>query len=180
MPFTDIRFTQSDMALMLGVSKDTVENHFAEFNLTCFERYSDIDDSSLDVYTKHIIIFFQDQVLLKSVKFWEYHAPGIFHYCAVYILDQENQDLHIFYKSKWDHHNVPICYCHFLFIYLGRKPIEGEWLAQGIRVQRRRIRNSVKRVDPVRHRIQTINVIRRQVYNVHSLLSLWQMVEITN
>ena len=55
------------------------------------------------------------------------------------------------------------------------KTIEGELLAQGIRVQRRRIRNSVKRMDPVGRRIRTINVIRRRVYNVHSPLSLWHM-----
>ena len=55
MLFSDIGFTQNDIALMLGVSKRTVENRFAEFNMTHIERYSDIDDSSLDVYTKHII-----------------------------------------------------------------------------------------------------------------------------
>lgn len=51
-------FTQNDMALMLGVSKRTVENRFAEFNLTRIERFSDIDDGSLDVYTKRIIAHF--------------------------------------------------------------------------------------------------------------------------
>ena len=55
---SDIGFTQNDMALMLGVSKRTVENRFAEFNMTRIDRYSDIDDSSLDVYTKHIITLF--------------------------------------------------------------------------------------------------------------------------
>ena len=56
--FTGIGFTQNDTALMLEVSKRTVENRFAEFNMTRIERYSDIDDSSHDIYTKHIIMLF--------------------------------------------------------------------------------------------------------------------------
>ena len=47
----DNGFTQNDMAVMLGVSRHTVENRMAEFNLTNENRFSDIDDSSLDAYT---------------------------------------------------------------------------------------------------------------------------------
>ena len=46
------------MALMLGVSKRTVENRMAEFHLTNQNRFSDIDDGSLDVHTGHIIGIF--------------------------------------------------------------------------------------------------------------------------
>jgi hypothetical protein len=57
------------------------------------------------------------------------------------------------------------------------KSIEGELVSQGIKIQRRRIRESVKRVDPVGRRLRTITAIRRQVYNIDSLLSLWHMDE---
>ncbi len=43
---------------MLGVSVRTVENRFAEYNMTNVYRYSDIDDSSLDVYVQHIVANF--------------------------------------------------------------------------------------------------------------------------
>jgi hypothetical protein len=46
------------MALMLGVSKRTVENRMAEFDLTNQNRFSDIDDSSLDAYTERVIGLF--------------------------------------------------------------------------------------------------------------------------
>ena len=52
---TENGFAQHDMALMLSVSKRTVENRMAEFNLTNENRFSDIDDSSLDAYTERII-----------------------------------------------------------------------------------------------------------------------------
>ena len=51
-------FTQHDMALMLDVSKWTVENRMAEYNLTNQNRFSDIDDGSLDIYTQRIIEIF--------------------------------------------------------------------------------------------------------------------------
>ena len=56
--FVDNGFTQKDMAVMLGVSRRTVENRMAEFNLTNHTRFSDIDDSSLDAYTERIIGLF--------------------------------------------------------------------------------------------------------------------------
>ena len=46
------------MAVMLGVSTRTVENRMAEFNLTNENRFSDIDDNSLDAYTERIIGLF--------------------------------------------------------------------------------------------------------------------------
>lgn len=46
------------MALMLGVSKRTVENRLAEYNLTNRQRFSDIDDDSLDVYVERIVAYF--------------------------------------------------------------------------------------------------------------------------
>lgn len=51
-------FTQHDMALMLGVSKRTIENRFSEFNLTNRRRFSDIDDQSLDVHVQRIVSHF--------------------------------------------------------------------------------------------------------------------------
>ena len=55
---SDLGFSQSDMASMLGVSKRTVENRFAEFNLTRIERFSDMDDNTLDVYIERILKYF--------------------------------------------------------------------------------------------------------------------------
>lgn len=57
----------------------------------------------------------------------------------------------------------------------GTKTIEGELVSQGIRVQRRRLRESIKRVDPVGRRLRSLNSIRRRVYNVRSPLALWHM-----
>ena len=51
----ELGFNQNDMALMLGVSKRTIENRLAEFNLTRIERFSDMDDGTLDTYIEHII-----------------------------------------------------------------------------------------------------------------------------
>ena len=55
------------------------------------------------------------------------------------------------------------------------KTIEGSLLSQGIRVQRARLRNSLKRVDPIGRRLRSLTTIRRRVYNVRSPLSLWHM-----
>lgn len=41
---------------MLGVSKRTVENRIAEYELTNRSRYSDIDDDMLDSFVKHIMV----------------------------------------------------------------------------------------------------------------------------
>ena len=48
-------------------------------------------------------------------------------------------------------------------------------MAQGIRVQRHRLRSSVKRVDPVGQRLREFTNIRRRIYNVHSPLALWHI-----
>ena len=52
------------------------------------------------------------------------------------------------------------------------KTIDNCLVSQGIRVQRARLRNSLKRVDRVGRRLRSIN---RRVYNVRSPLSLWHM-----
>ncbi|XP_028406849.1 uncharacterized protein LOC114529291 [Dendronephthya gigantea] len=57
----------------------------------------------------------------------------------------------------------------------GEKTIEGELRSLGVCVQRRRLRDSLKRVDPVGRRIRAMTVIQRRVYNVHSPLALWHM-----
>ena len=82
---------------MLGVSKRTVENRMAEYHMTNRNRYSDIDDNSLDAHTERIIatclalvrhisyiIFFSSRLynffLVGSVYFylWELgHIPGV-------------------------------------------------------------------------------------------------------
>ncbi len=43
---------------MLGVSKWTVENRMAKYNLTRMEMFSDMDDGTLDIYTKRILTYF--------------------------------------------------------------------------------------------------------------------------
>ena len=63
----------------------------------------------------------------------------------------------------------------FKKIFSGKKTIEGELISQGIRVQRRRLRASLKRVDPVGRRLRSLNAIRRRMYNVPSPLALWHM-----
>ena len=55
------------------------------------------------------------------------------------------------------------------------KTIEGSLVSQGIRVQRARLRNCLKRVDPIGRRLRSITTIRRRVYNVRSPLALWHM-----
>lgn len=58
----------------------------------------------------------------------------------------------------------------------GTKTIQGELISQGIRVQRRRLRDSLKRVDPVGRRLRAMNsCLQRRVYNVRSPLALWHM-----
>ena len=48
-------------------------------------------------------------------------------------------------------------------------------MSQGIRVQRTRLRNSLKRVDPIGRGLRSITTIRRRVYNVRFPLALWHM-----
>lgn len=57
----------------------------------------------------------------------------------------------------------------------GMKTIEGCLASQGVRVQRARLRSSLKRADPVGQRLRSLNPIRRRVYSVRSPLSLWHM-----
>ncbi len=48
---------QQDMALMLGVSRRTVENRMAEYHMTNRTQYSNIDDDMLDAYIECIITY---------------------------------------------------------------------------------------------------------------------------
>ena len=59
----------------------------------------------------------------------------------------------------------------------GTKTVEGELVAHGISVQRTRLRDSLKRVDPVGRRLRNaiMNAVHRRVYNVRSPLALWHM-----
>ncbi|XP_068692194.1 uncharacterized protein [Montipora foliosa] len=116
--FREHQFSNQEMALMLGVSKRTVERRMTELHLTNRSRYTDIEDDMLDSFVQRIITNFPRS---------------------------------------------------------GMKTIEGCLVSQGVRVQRSRLRNSLKRVDPVGRRLRSINVIRRRVYNVRSPLSLWHM-----
>lgn len=56
--FLDNGFTQNEMSVMLGVSQRTVENRLAEYNMTNIQRFSNIDDGSLDVYVQRIVAHF--------------------------------------------------------------------------------------------------------------------------
>ncbi|KAK3744044.1 hypothetical protein QZH41_011924, partial [Actinostola sp. cb2023] len=111
-------FTNHDIALMLGVSKRTVENRMREYQLTNWSRYSDIDNDVLDSYVQRI---------------------------------QSN-----FPRS-------------------GFKTIHGALTSQGIRVQRARLRSSIKICDPIGRRLRSMNTIHRRIYNVRSPLALWHM-----
>lgn len=60
-------------------------------------------------------------------------------------------------------------------IFAGVKTIEGELISQGIRVQRHRLRDSIKRIDPIGRRLRAITAIKRRAYNVRSPLALWHL-----
>ena len=160
------------MALMLGVSKRTVENRMAEFELTNRSRYSNIDDVMLDAHVERII------AILARSGTWLCNI-----YCHSYVIVPWAQSRETFVGSKiYNCTGARHSYkyeCTFLLNYavilLGLKTIEGELLAQGICVQRHRFRSSVKRVDPVGRRLRAFANIRRRVYNVHSPLALWHL-----
>lgn len=54
--FKENDFSHEEMAAMLGVSKRTVENRIAEYELTNRSRYSAIDDDMLDSFVKNIMV----------------------------------------------------------------------------------------------------------------------------
>ncbi|KAJ7379552.1 hypothetical protein OS493_015347 [Desmophyllum pertusum] len=116
--FRENNFTSQDMAHMLGVSKRTIENRMAEYELTNKSRYSDIENDFLDSFVQRIMTNFPRS---------------------------------------------------------GFKTIEGCLVSQGVRVQRWRLRNAIKRVDPIGRRLRSMHTIRRRVYNVRSPLALWHM-----
>ena len=61
--FLDNGFTQNEMSVMLGVS----QRPLAEYNMTNIQRFSNIDDSSLDVYVQRIVAHFPRSGWLFSI-----------------------------------------------------------------------------------------------------------------
>ncbi|XP_072019067.1 uncharacterized protein [Amphiura filiformis] len=57
----------------------------------------------------------------------------------------------------------------------GYKTVDGYLIGQGIRVQRQRIRDALRKLDPARQELRTICSIRRRHYSVASPLSLWHI-----
>jgi hypothetical protein len=55
------------MAQMFGVSLRTVENRLAEYNMTNRNRYSDIDNGSLDAHVGRIVSLFPRSGNLYSI-----------------------------------------------------------------------------------------------------------------
>ena len=58
MSLIENNFTSQDMAHMLGVSKRTIENRMAEYELTNKSRYSDIENDFLDSFVQRIMTNF--------------------------------------------------------------------------------------------------------------------------
>ena len=61
---------------MLGVSRQTIENRFAEFNLSNDHKFSDIDDDFLDAHTQRIIAHFPRSGRYVEIKLS--HLKGCF------------------------------------------------------------------------------------------------------
>ena len=57
-PSTDNKFTNRDIALMLGVSQRTVERRMTELQLSKLSRYSNIEDDMLDSFVQRIVMNF--------------------------------------------------------------------------------------------------------------------------
>ena len=57
------------MALMLGVSKRTIENRMAEYELTNKSRYSDIEDDFLDSLIQRIILHIRNTLCPLNREF---------------------------------------------------------------------------------------------------------------
>lgn len=57
----------------------------------------------------------------------------------------------------------------------GESLIQGHLLSIGVRVQRKRVREALQRLDPIRRRIRWHEVIGRRVYNVPGPNSLWHI-----
>ncbi len=57
----------------------------------------------------------------------------------------------------------------------GEKTISGQLRSQGIRVQRERVRQSFRRVDPSGVELRSRSVLHRRVYHVQSPNSLWHL-----
>ncbi|KAJ7378419.1 hypothetical protein OS493_022953 [Desmophyllum pertusum] len=74
--FRENNFTYQDMAHMLGVSKRTIENRMAEYELTNKSRYSDIHIPALDIEFDVCVVLVQifrrtwkDMVLILRLRF---------------------------------------------------------------------------------------------------------------
>lgn len=68
------------MAQMLGVSLRTIENRLAEYNMTNRNRYSDIDDGSLDAYVGRIVALFprSGNLYFSGIYLWDYRPDAIY------------------------------------------------------------------------------------------------------
>lgn len=116
----DRRFTASQMAALLGVSKRTVERRLRDIGLSIRGTYTNLTEEELDSTVEQILT----------------SLPNT-----------------------------------------GYKRMTGYLLARGVRVQQRKIRESMRRVDPQGTLIRAleINVIHRRSYSVPSPLALWHI-----
>ena len=57
----------------------------------------------------------------------------------------------------------------------GKKSVSGLLWSQGYKIQRQRIRDSIRRVDPVGVQLRSRRPLHRRVYNVRSPNSLWHL-----
>ena len=57
----------------------------------------------------------------------------------------------------------------------GEKSVSGLLRSQGCKIQRQRIRESIRRVDPVGVQLRSRRTLHRRVYNVRSPNSLWHL-----
>lgn len=64
--FTENDFSNKDIALMLGVSKRTVENRMQEYKMTNISRYHNIDDDLLDAHVQRILTNFPRSGLIMT------------------------------------------------------------------------------------------------------------------
>lgn len=115
--FVDSGFKVADMAMLLGVSKRTVERRLSFYQLST-RSFSNISDVDLD-----------DIVRTISNAF-------------------------------------PRC---------GEKITDGRLRSQGILVPRERVRNALKRVDPIGCQLRKKIVLHRRMYNVTSPNALWHL-----
>ena len=57
----------------------------------------------------------------------------------------------------------------------GEKTVTGQLRSQGYKIQRQRIRDSIRRVDPITTQLRSRRCLHRRVYHVESPNSLWHL-----